>query len=60
MFLFIVTVTLELDLLVRCLGIYQRLSPRLHFNAANFQAYVKAKEGTNFILLHFVCALVSC
>lgn len=35
-------------------GIYQRLSPRLHFNAANFQAYVKAKEGTNFILLHFV------
>ncbi|PYI23887.1 hypothetical protein BO99DRAFT_322734 [Aspergillus violaceofuscus CBS 115571] len=33
--------------------IYQRLSPRLHFNAANFQAYVKAKEGTNFILLHF-------
>ncbi|GAT23107.1 C6 transcription factor [Aspergillus luchuensis] len=34
-------------------GIYQRLSPRLHFNAANFQAYVKAKEGTNFILLHF-------
>ncbi|KAF9249836.1 transcriptional regulator family: Fungal Specific TF [Penicillium roqueforti] len=34
-------------------GIYQHLSPRLHFNAANFQAYVKAKEGTNFILLHF-------
>ncbi|KAJ6073678.1 uncharacterized protein N7446_001455 [Penicillium canescens] len=34
-------------------GIYQRLSPRLYFNAANFQAYVKAKEGTNFILLHF-------
>ncbi|KGO74015.1 Transcription factor, fungi [Penicillium italicum] len=34
-------------------GIYQSLSPRLHFNAANFQAYVKAKEGTNFILLHF-------
>ncbi|KAJ5131433.1 uncharacterized protein N7515_007472 [Penicillium bovifimosum] len=34
-------------------GIYQRLSPRLHFNAGNFQAYVKAKEGTNFILLHF-------
>ncbi|KAF7716078.1 Nitrogen assimilation transcription factor [Penicillium ucsense] len=34
-------------------GIYQRLSPRLHFNAANFQTYVKAKEGTNFILLHF-------
>jgi hypothetical protein len=38
-------------------GIYQRLSPKLHFNAANFQAYVKAKEGTNFILLHFVRAL---
>lgn len=37
-------------------GIYQRLSSRLHFNAANFQAYVKAKEGTNFILLHFVRA----
>ena len=35
-------------------GIYQRLSPKLHFNATNFQAYVKAKEGTNFILLHFV------
>ncbi|OJJ50065.1 hypothetical protein ASPZODRAFT_128670 [Penicilliopsis zonata CBS 506.65] len=34
-------------------GIYQRLSPKLHFNAANFQTYVKAKEGTNFILLHF-------
>ncbi|KAJ6031795.1 hypothetical protein N7540_002527 [Penicillium herquei] len=34
-------------------GIYQRLSPKLHFNAANFQAYVRAKEGTNFILLHF-------
>ncbi|CAI7611825.1 unnamed protein product [Penicillium manginii] len=34
-------------------GIYQRLSPKLYFNAANFQAYVKAKEGTNFILLHF-------
>ncbi|KAJ5493757.1 Transcription factor [Penicillium fimorum] len=34
-------------------SIYQHLSPRLHFNAANFQAYVKAKEGTNFILLHF-------
>ncbi|KAI9932147.1 hypothetical protein MW887_009656 [Aspergillus wentii] len=34
-------------------GIYQHLSPRLHFNAANFQTYVKAKEGTNFILLHF-------
>ncbi|KAH8698951.1 putative C6 transcription factor [Talaromyces proteolyticus] len=34
-------------------GIYQRLSPKLHFNTMNFQAYVKAQEGTNFILLHF-------
>ncbi|OAG41728.1 hypothetical protein AYO21_03963 [Fonsecaea monophora] len=34
-------------------GIYQRLSPRLHFNATNFQHYVKADHGTNFILLHF-------
>ncbi|KAK5055346.1 hypothetical protein LTR84_013096 [Exophiala bonariae] len=34
-------------------GIYQRLSPRLHFNATNFQHYVKAGHGTNFILLHF-------
>ncbi|KAL1998634.1 hypothetical protein VTN02DRAFT_5862 [Thermoascus thermophilus] len=34
-------------------GIYQRLSPKLHFNAVNFQTYVKAQEGTNFILLHF-------
>jgi hypothetical protein len=34
-------------------GIYQRLSPKLHFNASNFQHYVKAEQGTNFILLHF-------
>ncbi|KKA19821.1 C6 transcription factor [Rasamsonia emersonii CBS 393.64] len=34
-------------------GIYQRLSPKLHFNAVNFQTYVRAQEGTNFILLHF-------
>lgn len=34
-------------------GIYQRLSPKLHFNATNFQHYVKADQGTNFILLHF-------
>ncbi|EEP82198.1 conserved hypothetical protein [Uncinocarpus reesii 1704] len=33
-------------------GIYQRLSPKLHFNAINFQSYVKVGEGTNFILLH--------
>ena len=35
------------------LRIYQRLSPKLHFNAANFQHYIKAGEGTNFSLLHF-------
>ncbi|KAI9820521.1 MAG: hypothetical protein M1832_003712 [Thelocarpon impressellum] len=34
-------------------GIYQRLSPRLHFNVVNFQHYVKLHQGTNFILLHF-------
>ena len=34
-------------------SIYQRLSPKLHFNATNFQHYVKAEQGTNFILLHF-------
>lgn len=32
---------------------YQGLSPRLHFDAFNFQYYVKAGEGTNFVLLHF-------
>lgn len=32
--------------------IYQGLSPKLHFNAINFQHYVKARQGTNFILLH--------
>ncbi|KAI9838078.1 MAG: hypothetical protein M1819_006233 [Sarea resinae] len=34
-------------------SIYQRLSPKLHFNAVNFQHYVKAGQGINFILLHF-------
>lgn len=34
-------------------GIYQKMSPRLHFNPTNFQHYVKAQQGTNFILLHF-------
>ena len=34
-------------------GIYQRLPIKLHFNATNFQHYVKAEQGTNFILLHF-------
>ncbi|CAK7230369.1 hypothetical protein SCUCBS95973_007549 [Sporothrix curviconia] len=33
--------------------LYQRLDPRLNFNAANFQAYVRAGQGTTFILLHF-------
>lgn len=33
--------------------IYQGLSPKLHFNAVNFQHYVKANQGTNFVLLHF-------
>ncbi|KAK4545370.1 hypothetical protein LTR36_003550 [Oleoguttula mirabilis] len=32
---------------------YQGLSPRLHFDAVNFQHYMKAEEGTNFVLLHF-------
>jgi hypothetical protein len=31
--------------------LYQRLDPRLTFNAANFQHYVKSGEGTNFILV---------
>ncbi|EFR04048.1 pathway-specific nitrogen regulator [Nannizzia gypsea CBS 118893] len=34
-------------------GIYQKLSPKLYFNVLNFQTYVKAGQGTNFILLHF-------
>lgn len=33
--------------------IYQSLSPKLHFNAINFQQYVQRNQGTNFILLHF-------
>lgn len=32
--------------------IYQNLSPRLHFNAVNFQQYVKFNQGTNFLLVH--------
>ncbi|KAK0774435.1 hypothetical protein LTR59_014874 [Friedmanniomyces endolithicus] len=32
---------------------YQGLSPRLHFDAVNFQHYMKAGQGTNFVLLHF-------
>ena len=33
--------------------LYQRQDPRLNFNAPNFQAYVRAGQGTTFILLHF-------
>lgn len=33
--------------------LYQKLDARLNFNAANFQHYCKAGEGTNFILVHF-------
>ncbi|KAF2124622.1 hypothetical protein P153DRAFT_370552 [Dothidotthia symphoricarpi CBS 119687] len=36
----------------RLTDIYQNLSPRLHFNAVNFQQYVKINQGTNFLLLH--------
>jgi len=32
---------------------YQGLSPKLHFDAVNFQHYMKAGEGTNFVMLHF-------
>ena len=33
--------------------LYQKQDPRLHFNAYNFQEYVKLRQGTTFILLHF-------
>jgi hypothetical protein len=33
--------------------IYQNQDPKLNFSAQNFQAYVKAGQGTTFILLHF-------
>ncbi|KAL6703975.1 hypothetical protein ACN47E_008913 [Coniothyrium glycines] len=36
----------------RLTAIYQNLSPKLHFNAVNFQHYVKFNQGTNFLLLH--------
>ncbi|XPS98695.1 hypothetical protein M3J09_007891 [Ascochyta lentis] len=36
----------------RLTEIYQNLSPKLHFNAVNFQQYVKFNQGTNFLLLH--------
>lgn len=32
---------------------YQGLPQNLHFDAVNFQHYMKAGEGTNFVLLHF-------
>ncbi|TIA28629.1 hypothetical protein D6C78_10655 [Aureobasidium pullulans] len=37
----------------RVTNFYQGLSPKLHFQAMNFHHYVKAGEGTNFVLLHF-------
>jgi hypothetical protein len=33
--------------------IYQSLSPKLHFNAFNFQQYVQCNQGNTFTLLHF-------
>lgn len=33
--------------------IYQNQDPKLNFSAQNFQEYVKAGQGTTFILLHF-------
>ncbi|KAK0706344.1 fungal-specific transcription factor domain-containing protein [Lasiosphaeria miniovina] len=33
--------------------IYQKQDPRLHFGITNFGEYVKAGQGTTFILLHF-------
>ncbi|KAL0940428.1 pathway-specific nitrogen regulator [Colletotrichum truncatum] len=33
--------------------LYQKQDPRLHFSVANFKTYLKAGQGTNFILLHF-------
>ena len=34
-------------------SIYQRLDAKLTFNVVNFQHYVEAGEGANFVLLHF-------
>lgn len=50
-----VTPELQKQLVVwedRLTNIYQNLSPKLHFNAVNFQQYVKLNQGTNFLLLH--------
>ncbi|OLN86752.1 putative transcriptional regulatory protein C1327.01c-like protein 2 [Colletotrichum chlorophyti] len=33
--------------------LYQKQDQRLHFSVANFKTYLKAGQGTNFILLHF-------
>lgn len=33
--------------------LYQKLDPRLMFNVVNFQHYVEAGEGANFVLVHF-------
>ncbi|KAH0370420.1 hypothetical protein KCU65_g2466, partial [Aureobasidium melanogenum] len=41
------------DMEARVTNLYQGLSPKLHFQAMNFHHYVKAGEGTNFVLLHF-------
>ncbi|GAB7351720.1 hypothetical protein MBLNU459_g2308t1 [Dothideomycetes sp. NU459] len=41
------------DMEARVTNFYQGLSSRLHFQAMNFHQYVKAGEGTNFVLLHF-------
>ncbi|KAI5246444.1 hypothetical protein E4T42_06372 [Aureobasidium subglaciale] len=41
------------DMEARVTNFYQGLSSKLHFQAMNFHHYVKAGEGTNFVLLHF-------
>ncbi|KAF2150833.1 hypothetical protein K461DRAFT_202290, partial [Myriangium duriaei CBS 260.36] len=41
------------DMEARVTEFYSSLSPRLHFEAKNFQRHVKAGSGTNFVLLHF-------
>lgn len=41
------------DMEARVTNFYQGLSLKLHFQAMNFHHYVKAGEGTNFVLLHF-------
>lgn len=41
------------DMEAHVTNFYQGLSSKLHFQAMNFHHYVKAGEGTNFVLLHF-------